>query len=101
MAAKPRYDRAMMPVTRNALRGAILAAAFVAMLGGPAYPQGKSQDSAADEAKRYEAAKKAKELEAQEKAYRSAIDVIPSKQIPLDPWGNVRPNAAPPPKTAR
>jgi hypothetical protein len=91
----------MMPVTRNVLRGGVLATALIAVLIGPAYPQSNAKDSAAEEQKRYEAAKKAKELEAQERAYKSATDVIPTKQIPLDPWGNVRPNAATPTKAAR
>jgi hypothetical protein len=91
----------MMPVARNALRGAILATALIAVPAAPAYPQSKGQDSAAEEAKRYEAAKKAKELEIQEKAYKSAIDLIPTKQVPLDPWGNVRPNVAPSSKAGR
>ena len=88
-----------MPVLRHGLRDGILTSALLAALIGPAYAQSKPKDTAADEQKRYEAAKKAKELEAQEKAYKSAVDVIPTKQIPLDPWGNVRPNAAPPQKT--
>ena len=91
----------MMPVMRNALRGGVLVSALLAVLIGPAYPQSNAKDSAAEEQKRYEAAKKAKELEAQEKAYKSATDVIPTKQIPLDPWGNVRPNVAAPQKTGR
>jgi hypothetical protein len=91
----------MLPVLRHALHGGVLVGALFAVLIGPAYAQSKPADTAADEQKRYEAAKKAKELEAQEKAYRSAVDVIPTKQIPLDPWGNVRPNAAPPSKAAR
>jgi hypothetical protein len=91
----------MMPVLRNALHDGVLVSALLAMLSGPAYAQSKPKDTAADEQKRYEAAKKAKELEAQDKAYRSAVDVIPSKQVPLDPWGNVRPNAAAQPKATR
>ena len=91
----------MMPVARHALRGAILATALIAVLIAPAYPQGKPGENAAEEAKRYEAAKKAKELEIQDKAYKSAIDLIPTKQVPIDPWGNVRSNAATPPKTPR
>ena len=88
----------MMPVTRNGLRRGVLAAALLAALSGPAYAQSKPKDSAAEEQQRYEAAQKAKEIEKAEKAYKSAIDVIPSKQIPFDPWGNVRPNAPTPSK---
>ena len=91
----------MKPVLRHALHGGILVGALLAALIGPAYAQSKPKDSAAEEQQRYEAAKKAKELEAQERAYKSATELIPTKQVPLDPWGNVRPNAATPPKAGR
>ena len=82
----------MTPVARNALRGAVLAMALVAVPAGPAYPQDQ---------KSLEAQQKARELKAQEKAYKSATEVIPTQQRPVDPWGNVRPNAATPSKTGR
>ena len=86
----------MSLTARNALRNTVLAMALAALLAGPAYPQ-----MSPDEAKRYDAEQKKRESKARDKAYKSAVDVIPAQQRPIDPWGNVRPNAAPPPKAGR
>ena len=92
MAARRGYHRAMSLIARNALRSIVLAMALAAWPAGPAYPQ-----ASPDEAKRYDAQQKERESKAREKAYKSAVDVIPAQQRPVDPWGNVRPNAATPP----
>jgi hypothetical protein len=86
----------MMPAACNALRGAVLAIALIALLTAPAYPQASPEAQ-----KRYEAEKKARELKAQEDAYKSASDVIPAQQPTIDPWANVRSNPTPPPKPRR
>ena len=86
----------MRLIARNALRSTVLAMALAALPAGPAYPQMSSEDT-----KRYDAQQKERETKARDKAYKSAVDVIPAQQRPVDPWGNVRPNAAPPPKAGR
>ena len=83
----------MTRLSRNAIHGAVLAMALAALPAGPAYPQ-----VSPDEAKRYDVQQKERETKAREKAYKSAVDVIPTKQAPLDPWGNVRSNEPTPPK---
>ena len=86
----------MILIAGNALRSTVLAMALAALPAGPAYPQMSPEDT-----KRYDAQQKERELKARDKAYKSAVDVIPAQQRPVDPWGNVRPNAAPPPKAGR
>ena len=86
----------MSLIAHNGFRSTVLAMALAALPAGPAYPQ-----VSPDEAKRYDAQQKERESKARDKAYKSAVDVIPAQQRPVDPWGNVRPSSPPPPKAGR
>ena len=74
----------------KAVKGPLVAAAVLLSLVLPAYSQGLTHFSKRDSAPPAQNAPKI-----DEKAYKSALERIPTPDKPYDPWGVARPADAP------
>jgi len=75
----------------------VAAAVIVAFLAGPAFAQQKSIPKYGEEDKEKTPEEKRQEREAEER-YKRSLGNIPAQKA-VDPWGNVRSDAAPKPET--
>jgi hypothetical protein len=83
----------MGSICADVLRKMIHAATVLALLTGIASAQFKPGISLTPEDRPLTPEEKEKR-KAVDDAYKSAIEKIPDKQKPVDPWGTIRPNPA-------